>query len=64
MYFGTVFITKTMNGHPHILSELIAWDTVLTSQRGQRKLKEAAEDIRITIKEDLARLKLAKILAS
>ena len=64
VYFRSVFFNQRINGHPHISKELFIWDMNLTMISQIVKLKDAIEDMYAKIKDDLARLKLSKLLDS
>ena len=64
VYFGSVFIYQWITGHPHISKEVLTWDTNLTVRSQIVKLKDMLEDMHAKIRDDLARLKLSKLLDS
>ena len=64
VYFGSVFIYQRITGHPHISKEVLTWDTNLTVRSQIVKLKDVLEDMHAKIRDDLARLKLSKLLDS
>ena len=64
VYFGSVFLYQRVNGRPYISKEVFTWDTNLTMISQIVKLKDALEDMYAKIKDDLARLKLSKLIDS
>lgn len=59
-----MFLHESITGHPHISKEVLQWDTTLTVANERVKLREVLESMQAKIKDDLQRLKLAKILDS
>ena len=55
---------QCINGRPYISKEVFTWDMNSTVRSETVKLNDALEDMYASIKDDLARLKLSKLLDS